>query len=118
MQDRFASLEFALLLVRLRILAQIVRLALKNAPAAPGTFADRLQSGEINLGFRLFLPALRGLPLPLLELKTNLAVLAEHEERFEPAAVSPRNEFVQQVGFAGSQQFLKLRGCDRLLEDD
>src|SRR5439155_643545 len=97
---------------------RIGRLALKHAPAAARTFAGRLLSGEINPGFRLFLPALRGLLLPLLKLETNLAVLTEHEERFERAAVSFRNEFVQQVGFAGGQQLLKLRGCDRLLEDD
>src|SRR5436190_11334565 len=118
LQNGFARLEFARLFVRLRLLAEVIRLALEHPAAAAGTFADRLLAGEIELGLRLLLCVVSGLSLALLELEPDLAVLAEHEKRLEGAAVAFRDEFIQQIGPAAGQQLLNLRGGKRLLKDD
>src|SRR5437763_13600229 len=118
LQNGLARLEFARLFLRLRLLAEVIRFAFEHPPAAAGTFADRLQAREIELGLRLLLCVLGGLPLALLELETDLAVLAEHEKRLEGAAVAFGDEFIQQIGLAAGQQLLNLRGGKRLLKDD
>src|SRR5437667_782854 len=121
LQNCFADLKFAGALVRLGLLTNIACLRVKHASAAFGAFAQRLLSSEIDfLGWGLRLGALRGtragFRFARLEFKSDFAFL-ERKERFKRPAFL-RDKLVEQIRFAGLEQFLHLGALDRPLQND
>src|SRR5207249_3678009 len=111
LENQLAGSEFARLGGGLAVLAKVLLVALKNAPAAFGTFAQRLLAGEINfrgrrLRFGIFGRApFAGFGGARLEFETDFATFAHDQiSRKRPALL--RDELGQQIGPASGEQLL------------
>src|SRR6185295_18748768 len=106
----------------LRVLADVIGRSLEDASAALGTFAERFLAREVELHGRLLRLAVfgggaLGSRRTRLELETNLAVLADRQERLECAPVFLRDKLCQQIGLAGREQLDHLCALDGLLQN-
>src|SRR5437588_273579 len=121
LQNHLRDFEFAGTFVALRFFAKVTRLSIEDAATAFGTLANGFEAGEINLGRGSFgctrLRRAFGRPRgPRLEFKTHRCVF-DDQVSFEGAAFFG-NEFFEQVGFAGLQEFLDLGALDGPLQND
>src|SRR5919198_4623965 len=100
------------------MLANITRLSLKNLSTRDRTFAERFFSCEINFCGRLFgFSLLFRFRLALLDLKTNIFLVVQHEKCFERPAFAG-NEPLEQIRFAAREQFIHLFSLDWPLQND
>ena len=100
------------------MLANVIRLSLKNFSAGYWTFAERLLACEINLRDRLFrFSFLFRFWLALFEFKADIFLVGQYEKRFEWPALA-RNEPFKQIRFAAREQFVHLFSLDWSLQND
>src|SRR5262245_48191134 len=100
------------------MLANVAGLSLKHFSAGYWAFAERLFSCEIDFRGRLFgFPFFLCFQLTLLESKADIFLVGQDEKCFEWPALAG-NKALEQIRFAGREQFVHLLSLDRSLQDD